>query len=169
MHIAISHNITSKSIGAVAFDFEGVLEPHEHLQRSMLIFSGKHDTAGVFADWAGRNIGKRHFVWTREPSVDQREFDNMLLNNGVTFQKLPWTPTQASSLHTLVWAASHVLGSEFKVPSIETAGLDASTPLHDAALSATLAQAALRALILHERRHGPGKSTYPKALKETKF
>lgn len=161
MHIAVSHNSTAKTIGAVAFDFDGVLEPHEHLQRGMLIFHGWYHDARLFADWAGRNIGKRAFVWTRDPIVEQVAFEKVLHNNGVLKQNMPWTKLQTASIHTLVWAASHVLGSEFHVPSITTAGMEPSVPLHDAALTATMVQAALRALVLHERRNGHGKSTYP--------
>jgi hypothetical protein len=164
MHIAVSHNSTAKTIGAIAFDFESVLEPHEHLQRSMLVFAGWYKDAPLFADWAGRNIGKRHYVWTREPFDDMKKINNVLGNNGVLVQNWPWRTggSQTASVHTLVWAASHVLGSEFHVPSIATAGLEAAAPLHDAALMATMTQAALRALVLHERRYGKGKMTYPK-------
>lgn len=159
MHIALSLNTTKKMIGAVAFDFDRVLEPHEHLQRDMLVYSGTSDDAPKLSDWMGRNIGKRAFVWANDPLSSLGEVCSWFEYHGV---KTPWKYDQWGDIHTLAWAAQHVLGSEFHVPSIEFAGLMPEIPLHAAATNATLVQAALRALILHERRFGPGKSTYPK-------
>lgn len=161
MHIALSLNKNTDRIGAVAFDFDGVLEPHEHLQRDMLVYASGADITDAprLWDWIHRNIGKRAFVWARE-----RSHINWLgawIELETKLQR-PWAPHQIGDLQTLAWAAQHVLGSEFHVPSIALAGLDPEVPLQAAAVDATLIQAALRALILHERRHGPGKSTYPK-------
>lgn len=109
-----------------------------------------------FAAWVPRNLGKRARVWAKPPGFDLK----ILRHNFEVFGiKCPWDHRQEACVRTITWAAQHVLGVEFRVPSIDGAGLIKHNALHDAAQQATVTQAALRALILHERKWGPGKKT----------
>jgi hypothetical protein len=195
---ATSADAALLQVGAVAFDFDHTLEPHEHLQRESLIFTGtvepsfeysgavrydadtqawwahaerqramcsilemagRDDAKPVlerFADWVSRNVGRQARVWAKPPIFDLAVLRHNFTVFGV---ECPWHFRQEADLRTLAWAAQHVLGAEFHVPDIVGAGMIKHNALHDAAVQATLAQAALRALVLHERRWGSGKKT----------
>lgn len=170
MHISVSID-NNWHMGAVAFDFSAVLEPHELLQKDMLVFDGTlttHEGVKRFSEWVKRNIGKRAFVWPSDPLSDLKLLCELFEGAapgtvGSPSHMCPWNYSQWGDLHTLTWAAQHVLGSEFRAPSLEHTGLERPKPLHLAAINATLIQSALRALVLHERIYGPGKASAPSA------
>jgi hypothetical protein len=147
VHLALSRG--NNGLGAVAFEFYTVQEPHEHLQKDPLVFLslGEVDTLARryerFVEWVPRNLGKRARVWTFD-SRDFYEIDDAL--SGILMQ-LPWHVSQECDIKSLIWAAQQVHGAKFKVPDVTNAGLDPDNPMHMAARHATLLQASMRALM----------------------
>ena len=158
MHLALSRS--NNGLGAVAFDFYAVQEPHEHLQKDPLVFASPYfftDKPRIsrtrlmpnnaefarFVEWVPRNLGKRARVWT----FDSRDFFDIAAEMDIADQPLPWPIDQECDIKSLIFAAQHVHGSKFKVPDISRAGLDEDNPLHVAARHATLLQASMRALM----------------------
>jgi hypothetical protein len=143
VHLALSRG--NNGLGAVAFDFYTVQEPHEHLQKDPLVFTSGIDRLWFerFVEWVPRNLGKRARVWT----FDSRDFYILDDYMKVKVTRLPWDLTQECDIKSLIWAAQNVHGSKFKVPDVTNAGLDLENPLHVAARHATLLQASMRALM----------------------
>lgn len=168
-------------IGAVAFDFNAVLEPLEHLQKDPLCFAvtvadvriphdhfwGKpeqkaalrsihlgstarlDEALSAFAAWVPRNLGKKARVWAKPPAFDL----SFLRVQFAAFDiECPWHYRQEHDLRTLTWVAQHIYGVDFKFPSIENTGLIQHNGLHDAAIQATIAQAALRTVTGFKRK-----------------
>ena len=111
--------------------------------------SGVEDAMYALATWVPRNLGKKARVWAKPPGFDlaflRRLFDKYCI-------ECPWQYKQEHDVRTLMWVAQHVYGVDFKVPSIENTGLVKHNALHDAALQATLAQAALRTVTGFRRK-----------------
>lgn len=147
MHLALSRG--NNGLGAVAFDFYTVQEPHEHLQKDPLVFLSQDEDSGEgflrFTEWVPRNLGKRARVWT----LDSRDFYAIQLAMSIAtpLVSVPWGLEQECDIKSLIWAAQNVHGSKFKVPDVTNAGLDLENPLHVAARHATLLQASMRALM----------------------
>lgn len=117
------------------------------------LMKGKHSNLECalydFATWVPRNLGKKARVWAKPPAFDlsflRRGFEKYII-------ECPWHYSQEHDVRTLMWVAQHVYGVDFKVPSIENTGLVKHNALHDAALQATLAQAALRTVTGFRRK-----------------
>lgn len=95
--------------------------------------------------FCGRWLGKRGMIWAKPP-----EFDCRILRGAHKELRLPlpWSLAQEYDLRVLVWAARKVPRVYFKLPVFDGIGLLRHYALHDAAVQATTAQAAYRALAL---------------------
>lgn len=154
MHILLTaaadndNNLDSYRIGAVAFDFETALEPHELLQRDSLCCSSEIKGRGGSIDWMFRSLGRNDKIWVRAGEPRAMAEKSILC----------WFGGDESSriflVDELVWMAQHVVHSDFKVPDIRNSGLSRDNPLHASAIDASLLQASFRALTRFRRNYG---------------
>ncbi len=154
MHILLTasadndNNLDSYNIGAVAFDFDTILEPHEMLQRESLCCTSATKGRGGSIDWMFRSLGRHDKIWVRAGEPRARAEKSILCWFGADESE------RIFLVDSLVWMAQHVVQSDFRVPDIRNSGLTRENPLHASAIDASLLQAAFRALTRFRRNYG---------------
>ncbi len=154
MHILLTaaadneKKLDSYQLGAVAFDFENALEPHELLQRDSLCCTSTQKGRGGAIDWIFRSLGRHDKIWVR--AGEQR----ILAEKSILCWFGEGEAERIFLVDELVWMAQHVVQSDFRVPDIRNSGLSRDNPLHASAIDASLLQSAFRALTRFRRNYG---------------